>query len=130
MNKKELILKGHRYVGRFIIEEHISESIEMVSSEVGNHPEHRVYRNYSGEGVISNIQDSSKVAFLIYTKGMEYSDLIVTEDKLRNKITDKKKIIDLSLEKMYQDSKSSIEIIPKIRPACLDEKILSKNGLI
>lgn len=130
MTEEELILEGDRYVGRFIIEEHVNQHRELVNSEVGNHWENRVYRHYTGEGIVTDTRKNLSKKFLIYPNGMKETNLIILEKGVREKIKDYKRVIDLSLQKMYEYTENYSKIIPKVIPVCLDEKILSEKGLI
>lgn len=129
MSAVEINLEGHRYLGKFKIEDKTYVEQVMVDSEVGRHPETRRCECYEGEGIIiDKFTKDSEQRFLIYPKGLNESHLIVLSEKVRQRVEDYKKVIDYALEIIYHEAERSDEIIPKIhQPVCIDDLVLKNS---
>jgi len=124
MDTKEIIIEGHRYLGRFKIEESVNIISEEVTTEVGRHLSNRTYRNYGGEGIVTDRKTGLEQRFLVYPEGNDEKDLIILGKSVRDEVQDYKMVVDLSLQQMFEDAKNSEEIIPKVIPVCLDKTVL------
>ena len=113
---EELVLEGHKYKGRFLIEEYVRTSRERVDTEIGYYLRNRTHRHWEGEGLIKNKQTGKEQKFLILPDGCTESDLVILGNSKKKKTQDYKGIVDLALQSMYKAAKESDAIIPKIKP--------------
>ncbi len=130
MDPEKLTIKGHRFTGIFEIKKHVHRTRERVDSEVGWHMENRVYEHYEGKGLIKDGETGSEQRFLVYPEGSDEAHLIVLENEARKRVQDYLRVVDLSLQGMFEDARDSSEIIPEVRPVHLDISVLSEKVLI
>jgi hypothetical protein len=130
MDSKELTLEGHEYLGKFRIEQHSHLGKELVHAEIGQYYRRYNTIHYTGEGSIINKKTGLEQKLIVYPAGMDVSNLIILPESVQDRIKDYRGIVDISLHKMYEDAKTSKEIIPKVVPVSLDASVLIEKGLI
>ena len=107
----EIIIRSNRYYGRFSIEQRTSEHDVYIDGEYAARWEKTKNSWWEGIGVIEDIHTWNKERFLFFPKGNSQGNVIpyLNEDELKDKVK-----IDSALHLLYEQSKESEEIYPKV----------------
>jgi hypothetical protein len=137
----KVILNGEKYVGRFLGNKSTDKSWTR-----GEYTEREV-RGYfwNGEGIVTNTETKESERFLFVTEGDEHGRSYTLEHELvsfdekppfhkESRIVKYGEVVDLVLEKMYEDSMKALEgvnvIIPHISVPRLKANELVEMGLV
>lgn len=105
----EITLEGKRYIGRFSIQEKMSESDVYIDGEYAARWEKTKRSWWEGRGFVKDKKTGSKERFLFLPEGNTKLDII---PYLEGDETEDESKIDLSLKSLYDQSKESEEILP------------------
>lgn len=107
----EIIIRGKRYLGRFSIEEKISERQVYIDGEYAARWETVRDPWFRGRGTIKDIETGKRERFQFFPK--ENSEKAIIPYLNEDEIKDKSKV-DFALNLLYNQARDSYEIYPNV----------------